>query len=395
MWAEEGEGQTNQGGEMFAGPSSVPSQIVEDHEPGGTLFRSTFLRRKLRPYYAWKDRLQERHGLQLGGDYTVLYQRLSESLGERDAVGGIARVFGEWQLVNRGCPNGGSLVFKGENRYAMTDVAPQNLGFEAGYVGVTGPPFSDIRWALTNFYWRQRFADDRVSVIAGVIDATDFLDVYGLINPWTSFQNLAFLTNPTIATPNQGLGIAASAMLTDNLYAIAGLGDANGDPTGEPFESFFGDAEFFKHVELGWTRSKDRFFLDNVHVMAWHADRRRSAGVEESWGFAFSGAFYLCDRWMPFLRGGWSTGNAPVWDRSVSAGVGHFMKKRGDLAALAVSWGRPTGTDDEQWTTELFYRFQLMQSMALTPSVQLLVNPAANADADVVALFGLRWRVTF
>ena len=89
-------------------------------------------------------------------------------------------------------------------------------------------------------------------------------------------------------------------------------------------------------------------------------------------------------------------GTAPVWDRSVSAGVGYYVRRGGDLAALGVSWGRPSGTTvEDQWTVEAYYRLQLLQSMALTPSVQLLVNPAGNPDADVVTLFGLRWRVTF
>ena len=380
----------------FAGPASVPSQIAEDRAPAGPVFRANTLRRALKPYYDWKTCLQKRHGLQLAGDYTLLVQHLTESLGEESAVGAIARLYGTWALVNRGRPNAGSLVFKGESRYAMTDVAPLGLGFETGYVGVTGPPFSDIRWALTNFYWRQRFLGDRISVIAGVVDATDYLDIYGLINPWTSFQNLAFLTNPTIAAPNQGLGIAASAMLSDHLYLMAGLGDANGDPTRDPFESFFSDAEYFKHVELGWTSEKDRFFLDNVHVTAWHADERVQANVEESWGVAASAAFFVCDRWMPFLRAGWAEGTAPVWDRSVSAGVGYYLRQDGDLAALGVSWGRPSGTSvEDQYTVEAYYRLQLLESMALTPSIQLLVNPAGNPDADIVTLFGLRWRVTF
>lgn len=379
----------------FAGPSSVPSQIAEDAAPTGPVFRANSLQRAFKPYYDAKARLAKRYGLQLAGDYTLLVQHLTESLGEETAVGAIARAYGTWDLVNRGCPNGGSLVFKGENRYAMTDVAPLGLGFETGYVGVTGPPFTDIRWALTNLYWRQRFARDRVSVIAGIVDATDYLDIYGLINPWTSFQNLAFLTSPTIAVPNQGLGLAASGMLSDHLYLMAGIADANGDPTRNPFDAF-DDSEWFKHVELGWVSAKDRFFLDNVHVTAWHADERERAGAEESWGVTASGAFFLCDRWMPFLRAGWAEGTAPVWDRSVSAGVGYYVRQGGDLAALGVSWGRPSGTTvEDQWTLEAYYRLQLLQSMALTPSVQLLVNPAANPDADLVTLFGLRWRVTF
>jgi len=380
----------------FGGPTSVPNQILLDAPAKGPVYRGTLVRRALCPWYQWKGNLASRYGLQLAGDYTLLAQHLTESPGERSAAGAIARLYGTWNLVNRGCPNSGALIFKVESRYAMTDVAPLALGFETGYLGVTGPPFSDIGGAVTNLYWRQRFANDRISVVAGILDATDFLDVYGLINPWTSFQNLAFLTNPTIAVPNQGLGIAAGAYLSKNIYAMAGVEDANGDPTREPFTSFFEDAEYFKHVELGWTSGKERFFLDNVHVTAWHADERTMAGVEESWGVAASAAFFVCDRWMPFVRAGWAEGTAPVWDRSVSVGLGRYFSPRSDLAALGVSWGRPSGTRiDDQFTIEGFYRLQLLQSLAITPSLQLLVNPATNPEEDVVGLLGFRFRLTF
>lgn len=44
--------------------------------------------------------------------------------------------------------------------------------------------------------------------MAGAVDATDYLDVYGMINPWTQFQNLVILNDPTIPSPNKGLGTA-------------------------------------------------------------------------------------------------------------------------------------------------------------------------------------------
>jgi porin len=53
----------------------------------------------------------------------------------------------------------------------------------------------------------------RISIVAGMVDVTDYIDVYGMTNPWTQFQNLVFLTNPTIPAPNQGQG--AEEGLTD------------------------------------------------------------------------------------------------------------------------------------------------------------------------------------
>lgn len=63
-------------------------------------------------------------------------------------------------------------------------------------------PFSDIGWALTNLYWEQHLWGNRVALVGGVVDSTDYVDVYGLVNPWADFSNLAFSTDPTIPAPN-------------------------------------------------------------------------------------------------------------------------------------------------------------------------------------------------
>jgi porin len=49
----------------------------------------------------------------------------------------------------------------------------------------------------------------------------------------------------------------------------------------------------------------------------------------------------------------------------------------------------------DQWTSELFYRFQLVQSFALTPSVQYIINPASSPDESNYWVFSFRARLTF
>ena len=43
---------------------------------------------------------------------------------------------------------------------------------------------------------------------------------------------------------------------------------------------------------------------------------------------------------------------------------------------------------------EAFYRFQLTDTIQLTPDVQLVIDPALG-DQDVVAVFGIRLQATF
>jgi len=382
---------------QFGGPSSTGAQLEEDNAVTVPLLRFPSIDKALKPWFDWKGRLNEDHGLSFGLDYTALGQKASDSLGKDNAVGGIFRFFGNWTVIGRDSGNTGSIVFKVENRHRLgTEVAPQNLGFEAGYLGITGTAFSDYGWGLTNLYWKQRLNQGRISFIAGAVDVTDYVDVYGLTNPWTSFQNLVFLTDPTIPAPNQGLGVAFGAMATDHIYVVGGLADANGDPTkpGDWFDTFFNDHEYFYHFEVGWTSSQDRIYLDNIHLTGWYADERDEAQVEDGWGLAFSAAKFINDTWMPFLRAGYSDGGGALLEASVSAGVGYYFEESKDLIGFGLNWGRPPDSGlDNQYTAEIFYRLQLAQNLAITPDVQLIFNPALNPEEDMLWVFGLRARL--
>jgi porin len=377
---------------QFGGPSSVGGQLAEDNDVDVPQFRLQRLQQHFDPWYQFKARLNENHGLQFGIAETMLYQD-STTGGQDDSASGIIEVFGQWELLGRGTDNPGLLVFKGENRHRIeTALTPQALGFAVGSAIPTGTKFNEFSFAVTNLYWKQYFFDRQLAVVVGRVDPTDFVDVYALINPLTAFTNLAFSTNPTIAAPNQGLGVAAGAMLTDRLYAQGGFTDANGQPTLAGFDTFFDVGEYFSYAELGITSSQDRIYLDNVHVTLWHTDARETAMVPEGRGVAFTAQKFVCDRWLPFFRFGYSDGDAALMETTFSTGVG-LRRPNNDVAGIGVSWGRPSsGPVESQFTSEAFYRFQLTQFLALTPDVQLIVDPALNPGQDVVAFFGLRLR---
>jgi hypothetical protein len=89
---------------------------------------------------------------------------------------------------------------------------------------------------------------------------------------------------------------------------IAGITNAYSEPT-DPFSDSFGrffggDSEHFVSLELGWTESQQRLFLDNTHLSFWHVDDSVEAGATQGWGVAFQHIRYLNKQWMPFLRAG-------------------------------------------------------------------------------------------
>lgn len=380
---------------QFGGPSSVGGQLAEDNDVDVPAVRCHRLQRLAEPWFEFKQHLDEACGLQLSIDESMFYQTATSSLGETDAASGLVRVYGQWTLSGRGTNNPGQLVFKGENRHRMTTVTPFDLGFEAGSILPTGTFFSEFDYGVTNLFWKQYLCDRDLVFAVGKIDVTDFVDVYGLMNPLMHFINLGFSTNPTIAVPNQGLGFAFGAMLTDKLYLQAGVADANGQPTLAGFDTFFDDREYFSYVELGLTSSRDRIYLDNVHATLWHSDARDKAATPEGWGIAMTAQKFLDDKWLPFLRFGYADGDASLMQTTLSTGIG-LRRTNNDVAGIGISFGKPAdGTLRDQFSSEGFYRAQLTQYLAVTPDVQLIADPALNPNQDVLALFGIRIRAAF
>ena len=83
--------------------------------------------------------------------------------------------------------------------------------------------------------------------------------------------------------------------------------------------------------------------------------------------------------------------------RSVSVGFGYQPNPGKNLLGVGLNWGEPNedtwgpGLPD-QYTAELFYRWQISKAIAVTPDLQYIRNPALNPDADSIWVFGVRLR---
>lgn len=103
---------------------------------------------------------------------------------------------------------------------------------------------------------------------------------------------------------------------------------------------------------------------------------------------------FINDGWMPFLRAGYSDDGGALLEASISAGIGYYMSDSRDLLGFGVNWGKPPGSGlDDQYTAEIFYRLQLAQNLAITPDLQLIIDPALNPDENTIWVFALRARL--
>lgn len=371
----------------LSGPSSVAADLVLGDGLTDPQFRSDFPENIAPDWFAWKQGLSER-GFKFNFDYLSLGQWSNSNMGTGEAASGIARFYGNWQATERG-----SLTFKLENRHAYGAVAPQFLGLDGGAISITGTAFNDNGTMLTNLFWTQRSENENWTLQFGQIDVTDFLDLYGAVSPYTAFQNLAFNTNPTINTPNPGLGVAGGLKLGDNFYLVGSIADANADPT-SPDLDVFSDGNLFKSLEIGYTSGFDRIYFDNVHVTLWHGDAANDGSRAEDYGAAFSAAWFLNNKWMPFFRAGVSKGTAALYEKSISTGIAYYGRNT-DGGGIGLNWAEANGVLGSQRTLEAFYRFSISPGLQITPSIQYIDNPLLNAGRNSVTLIGLRARIVF
>jgi len=373
-------------GHVFGSPDSVENTLAEDN-------------------VTWDDfrqNLIDQYGLTVSADYTAALLTANETFSDDTGAGGIARLYGTYDLFN---VDNGTLVWKFEHRHAHGDTSPFDFSLgQIGYVGLQMAPFNDQDFRTQNLYWRQRLNDGRSTLYVGVLDATDYVDVFGLASPWMHFMNLAFSTgSATIGLPNDAAaGIAFGTMVTDNLYVVAGITDTNGDPT-RPFEgfgNFFSDNEYFTSVEIGYTPAQDQIFFDNYHVTVWHKDKQEAANIPDGWGINFSVSRFLNNNLMPFFRGGYAEDAGSLLETSISVGLGYKTVAFDGLLGAAINWGSPNADTfgpglDDQFALEMFYRVPAGKRVAITADVQYIKDPALNPDESSIWMLNLRGRIAF
>ena len=88
-------------------------------------------------------------------------------------------------------------------------------------------------------------------------------------------------------------------------------------------------------------------------------------------------------------------------EKTVSVGVGYrpgaLTEAPGDLIGVGFNWGEVNENSfgpglDDQYTLELFYRWQFTQQLAFTFDYQYLQDPALNPDESSVSVWSLRAR---
>lgn len=388
--------------DSLEGGDSVVEGLTLDDTNVGSVLRLPAERKFFDPWFAWKKRVNDDIGLQLNFSYQALYQNTEADVPYQDAFAGRGQIDGAWTFLNRGGKNPGKLTFRLENRNTIdTEIPPSQLAFQFGSVSSSGTGFSNFSDpVMSELAWRQATFDGRFKFILGKISAISWYNTQALSSSLRGFQNTAVQSSLSKPAPGRGIGGGVGLQFSPHFVMVAGIHDANAKTDQDPFDTI-DEWEFYKSVEFRWyPTTPDRWRFDKVTLQFWHQDELSEKGIPASQGVTFQASQLFNDKWYPFVLGGISDGKASIFEADLVAGLGIALNPRQqaarDVFGIAASWGDPAedGLND-QTTAELFYRLQLLERLALTPSIQYVRDPAASPTEEDAWVVGLRARVSF
>jgi porin len=365
-------------------PDDIGTQLRESDEPEDALFSAGPLTPLHESWQQVTAHLRDSMRLDLGMNYTAVYQRADTTVGgPRDASDGDFDFFGRWHLT--GCEDHwpGSLVFSSESRHRLSRIPPSDLN--TGTVGGTIVGFGVQDFSLPQLYWEQGSFEDDLILRVGKMDPALIYDGGRYVSSNYAFFSPAFSDTLPMALPGAGIGVVGAVYPTESTYIVAGIHDANGRRTTAGFNTFFGDGEYFSAVELGWFPRADEPNEGMYHVTLWHTDARQSANRPSDRGVALTMEQPLgCEgNLVPFLRYAYTDRglNGIRQNLSIGFGVEDILGQFDDLIGVAASWSEPSGGGlRDQYIVESFYRFYVTPYTHLTPDIQVVIDPA-NAPA--------------
>jgi porin len=371
----------------IAGPDGVSQEIERTSRAKGTFTDP------LKRYRQWKADLKEEHGVAYSLKAYLLYQQASHAAQGQDenAFGGIYRFQGEWESFGRETGHPGRLEWRLEYRSAVGDLqAPTSLsGSGALDTGFLYAEKFDLDLSILN--WTQLFNDKRAGFAVGRLAYDVYLDPYPFQTIARAYLNRAFIVNPTMATAGIGaLGVVAKGFVTDNIWVGGQVYDANA-VNGEFDLDTIQESEWLSAVEIGWAPGVDRYKTSRVQLTYWHKDALDEAGVPEGSGVVFTASYQIDEKWLPFIRLGWSDGGGGVpAERSASTGF-EYQVTPDQAAAFGAGWAKPADESfRDEYVLEGSYRWQVTPGISLMPDLQALFNPSAYPDQDTVWVGSLR-----
>ncbi|MCK5573039.1 MAG: hypothetical protein KAJ12_09775 [Bacteroidetes bacterium] len=315
----------------MGGPASPGAQLLADNQKKESFFRVPS--NWTRGWYEWKSDLREKTGIQLGLNYTALFMWSSavidEAVNSPTASSGILDLIVGWKLLGRTPGTNTSTLFlrvNSRHSYISGKTAPMFHGLsESGYYGLPAVGYHDYTIRVIDLTWQQGLFGNRMGLIVGKFDPTNYFNFHGLMVPWTSFIGYGASVSNTINWPNTGVGVAFGFKITSKVFVLGTLSDLTGETWEEgkfldwSGDHFF-DGRFFKVLELGYAPTIDERYFKKISLTYWHSSALPVDGgtrIEPGSGLALSYHWWFNERYMPYVRLAFGNGTSARARRSL------------------------------------------------------------------------------
>lgn len=176
---------------------------------------------------------------------------------------------------------------------------------------------------------------------------------------------------------------------------MVGAGDSSMDSAKLPWQTLDNDS-WYQLLELGWSATVPKLGKGTYRLTPWHNHLFGDDGFEIALNIDQELGW---KNLVGFLRFGYGDEDVTPVKTFVSGGIGVEAPfgRKSDLAAIGVAWSDPSPDDGfrDETLVELLYRVELAKAISITPNLQLVFDPADNADDDFVVVPGVRLLLKF
>ncbi len=314
---------------------------------------------------------------------------------------------------------GGLLFIKGWGGWPDTGIDEKTVG---SAWGINGLSIGNRSMDIVELFYEGPLFNDNLGIMIGKLDFTGLFDATEYADDeCTQFLNMAFINDPVIPFPEQGLGVALNWNITDSLYLMAGATDAQADSRETGFRTAFqGEQNFFYVLEGGKFLEINSLngYMPGTYRFGFWIDQQDKDSMSTGKTIRNDSGFYLSFDQMLykedsrpndsqglgcFARYGWANSEYNSITNFFSLGLqyqGLFAEKNYDVCGLGYSRGFFSNRDsinypeDYESVLEAYYNFHLSPLLIISPSMQYITGPSNGEGSEISDAFVIGIRLT-
>lgn len=378
-------------------------------------------------FYGLNKQLED-NGIEFGFAVTNIYQQnIRGGLSKHDKSG---RLSGSYDLEVLADLEK-LLGFEGGRVYLLVEGGwPDAAGINGQSVGsswgINADAIGNEAAIVKELYYICQPFGEKSELMIGKIDFTGYFDAAKYANDEvTQFLNAAFVDNPAIPFPQYSLGVVLRLPLSESLYIMGGIADAQADSRETGFRTAFHKEDYFFYIlESGLTVKfdSDNGPLEGTYRAGLWNDPQPKANTDSAdagKSYRDDTGFYLSFDQMlakenkesedeqglgAFFRYGYGPSRTNDITNFWSVGFqyqGLFEGRDKDVLGAAFGQGffsdsaKSSYTADYESAMELYYSAQIAPWFVVSPSIQYITNPGGNDNVSDTVIIGGRVMIIF